>query len=71
MEVRTCKRCGRCFAWDSGPVDHINSCPRCSGAETPTDHLAAWVVKGCVVMGCVLAGWVMVDLVKFIFKVCQ
>lgn len=68
MEVRTCKRCNRNFLWDSGPVDHINSCPRCSGAETPTDHFAEWVVKGCVVMFAYLVGWLIGDLIRWVLS---
>lgn len=69
MEVRTCKRCQRNFLWDSGPIDWINSCPRCSGRSKPPDVLAEWVVRGCVVIGAVLAAWVLVGAVKFILGV--
>jgi len=68
MEVRTCKRCGRCFAWDRGPLDWLNQCPRCSGQILPKDHLAEWIVRGCLVLGSVLSAWLLVSVFKSILS---
>lgn len=69
MEVRTCKRCQRNFLWDSGPVEWINSCPRCSGQTPLKDVFAEWVFKGCCVIGAILAAWALVGAVKFFLGV--
>lgn len=69
MEVRICKRCQRNFLFDSGPIDLLNQCPRCSGSARPKEHLDELVFRGCLVIGSVLAAWALVGSIKLILGV--
>lgn len=67
MEARRCRRCDRQFVWDSGPVEQVNQCPRCSGVILPADELAGWMCRACLVIGCVATAWAIMGLLKLIF----